>query len=189
MTDKPIRVGEKYSAFFLTQIIGVFIAVPSHRGAARDRHGRGAGCGGRFGCWALSWTMQGGLRSVSGPGKTPTTMLRAYGEVAWSWRPLLASRGEPVAKSERPETVDPTVTTTKSSPGRARYKPLDHCAGKAGLLPLNLYAHVRFLPSASWHMRPRVQRAPGLPCALSFLGRNDLQNSDATCRENEKSRS
>ena len=31
------------------------------------------------------------------------------------------------------------------SPGRARNKPSNHCAGKAGLLPLNLYAHVRFL--------------------------------------------
>src|SRR5665647_740208 len=30
------------------------------------------------------------------------------------------------------------------SPGRVRHKPLNHCAGKAGLLPLNLYARVRF---------------------------------------------
>jgi hypothetical protein len=33
-------------------------------------------------------------------------------------------------------------------------------------------------------MRPRVQRAPGLPCALFFLGRNDLQTSGECCREN-----
>jgi hypothetical protein len=27
---------------------------------------------------------------------------------------------------------------------------------------------------ASWHARPRVQRAPGLPCALLFLGANEF---------------
>ena len=34
------------------------------------------------------------------------------------------------------------------------------------------------------HARPRVQRAPGLPCALYFLGRTNLQNSGECCREN-----
>jgi hypothetical protein len=33
-------------------------------------------------------------------------------------------------------------------------------------------------------MRPRVQRAPGLPCALYFLGRGYLQTSGAWSREN-----
>jgi hypothetical protein len=33
---------------------------------------------------------------------------------------------------------------TNSSPGRARHKPSSHCAGNAGLPPLNLYARVRF---------------------------------------------
>jgi len=32
---------------------------------------------------------------------------------------------------------------TNSSPGRARHKPSSHCAGNAGLPPLNLYARVR----------------------------------------------
>ena len=39
------------------------------------------------------------------------------------------------------------------------------------MLPLNLYARVRFL-LCTLHTRPRVQRAPGLPCALfQFRGR------------------
>ena len=42
---------KKYSASPLTQITSISPAVLSHRGAARDRHGRGAGCGGR-GCAA-----------------------------------------------------------------------------------------------------------------------------------------
>ena len=37
------------------------------------------------------------------------------------------------------------------------------------------------------HMRPRVQRAPGLPCALFFSGRMNLQNSGECCRENAES--
>src|ERR1700731_2952871 len=53
------------------------------------------------------------------------------------------------------------------SPGRARNKPVNHCAGKAGLPPLDLYARVRFF-CAFLHTRPRVQRAPGFPCALLF---------------------
>src|SRR5256885_13465838 len=37
--------------------------------------------------------------------------------------------------------------------------------GKAGLFRLNLYARVRLLLCV-WHTRPRVQSAPGFPCAL-----------------------
>jgi len=35
------------------------------------------------------------------------------------------------------------------------------------MLPLYLYARVRFL-MRKLHTGPRVQRAPGLPCALYF---------------------
>ena len=38
---------KKYSDFPKAQITSIFAAVPPHRGAYRDRHGRGAGCGGR----------------------------------------------------------------------------------------------------------------------------------------------
>ena len=41
------------------------------------------------------------------------------------------------------------------------------------MFPLNLYARVHFVCSKS-HARPRVQRAPGLPCALSFEGKEFL---------------
>jgi hypothetical protein len=43
------------------------------------------------------------------------------------------------------------------------------------VFPLNLYAHVRFcyLPV---HMRPRVQRAPGLPCVPLLFGANEFAN-------------
>src|SRR5229473_7688373 len=38
---------QKYSRSRLPQIKSISPAVPPHRGAYRDRHGRGAGCGGR----------------------------------------------------------------------------------------------------------------------------------------------
>jgi hypothetical protein len=44
------------------------------------------------------------------------------------------------------------------------------------VFPLNLYARVHFLLCIS-HTRPRVQRAPGLPCALYLLGGSEV---DAT---------
>jgi hypothetical protein len=48
----------------------------------------------------------------------------------------------------------------------------------------HLYARVQF-SCASKHTRPRVQRAPGIPCALSSEGgTTNLQNSGKSCREN-----
>ena len=50
------------------------------------------------------------------------------------------------------------------------------------LLP-NLYARVRFC-HVHWHARPRVRRAPGLPCALfSSGGQRNVQTSGERCRE------
>jgi len=51
---------EKYSRSRLTQIKSISLAVSSPTGAYRDRHGRGAGCGGRGSVGrAMGW--QGGL--------------------------------------------------------------------------------------------------------------------------------
>src|SRR5260370_40483252 len=50
------------------------------------------------------------------------------------------------------------------------------------MLPMNLYARVN-LVLCKPHARPRVQRAPGLPCALSmFEGEKFLQDSGASRR-------
>ena len=55
---------------------------------------------------------------------------------------------------------------------------------KAGCSPLNLYARVRF-SLCTLHTRPRVQRAPGFPCALCFFGRvRSTQTSGGSRREN-----
>src|SRR6266567_3182630 len=82
--------------------------------------------------------------------------------------------------SARPGADVPYPKATEArkpdTPGRARYKPSNHCAGNVGLPPLNLYARVR-ISSCTLHTRPRVQRASGIPCALSFReGQNLLAN-------------
>ena len=71
---------------------------------------------------------------------------------------------------------------TNSSPGRARHKPSNHCAGNAGVLRLYLYARVR-TSSCTLHTRPRVQQAPGIPCSLSG-GTRFMQTSGSLSREN-----
>ena len=120
------------------------------------------------GAWSC---LQGGLRSVSGH-NVQTTGEAAYGKAVWSWHPLLVSSWR---RKRRPNRVSTILQSAgdggkrNSSPGRARYKPSNHCAGNAGVLQLYLYARVRFL-CALLHTRPRVQQAPGIPCALFSMG-------------------
>src|ERR1700731_3916041 len=66
---------KKYSVSRLPQISRISIAVPSHRGAARDRHERGAGCGGRGG----RFDECAGLRTAKSCGPDAPTL-------ASSWR-------------------------------------------------------------------------------------------------------
>jgi hypothetical protein len=47
--------------------------------------------------------------------------------------------------------------------------------------PLNLYARVR-ISLCILHTRPRVQRAPGIPCALPFFEGEPWQDSGASRR-------
>ncbi|MEH2534692.1 hypothetical protein V1277_006014 [Bradyrhizobium sp. AZCC 1588] len=55
------------------------------------------------------------------------------------------------------------------------------------MLPLYLYARVRFV-LRTLHTRPRVQQAPGLPCALYLeRAKKKMQTSGSSCREIAKS--
>ena len=51
------------------------------------------------------------------------------------------------------------------------------------MLPPNLYARVRAL-CVHLHARPRVRRAPGLPCALYFERAISRSKPRASAREN-----
>jgi hypothetical protein len=133
------------------------------------------------GAWSCS---QGGLWSVSGH-NVRTTGEAAYGKAVWSWHPLLVSSWR--------RSVDPTGFSAilqsagdggkrNSSPGRARYKPSNHCAGNAGVLQLYLYARVRILTHSCTRDRG-CSKHPAFP-APSSSGRMNLQTSGASRREN-----
>ena len=139
------------------------------RGADRDRHERGMGCGGRGSVGRAS--LFAGRSSVSEqrcagrtallpappklrrkrtkPGEAPWRRRVAYGKTVWSRRPLLAPsprRQVGLNRAQaRPSIRVTTVTRRIRLRGRARHKPSNHRAGNAGLPPLNLYARVRFL--------------------------------------------
>src|ERR1700689_3476066 len=71
------------------------------------------------------------------------------------------------------------VARGSDSPGRARYKSSSHCAGKAGVFPLNLYAHVRISLCIIAHETAGAARTRSSLRPL-FLGRSYLQTSDKT---------
>ena len=94
-------------------------------------------------------------------------------------------RGGYAGPTGQASSINPRTTVAKGirTPGRARSTPSNHCAGKAGCSPLDLYARVRVL-CAQLHTRSRVQRAPGLPCALCIQGgQTKVQTSGSSCRE------
>jgi hypothetical protein len=68
-----------------------------------------------------------------------------------------------------------TEARKPDTPGRARYKPSNHCAGNVGCPPLNLYARVRFF--AHFCTRDRGCSAhPAFPAPSDFKARNVWTN-------------
>jgi hypothetical protein len=68
---------------------------------------------------------------------------------------------------------------TNSSPGRARHKPSNHCAGNAGVLRLYLYARVR-LYSISCTRDRGCSKHPAFPAPSVFRGKG-LCKARAQC--------
>src|SRR5439155_23169314 len=151
------------------------------------RHERGMGCGGRSSRRRAS--LFAGRLAVSGQQACKTNGESSVRQN----RVVLASVADvklPVARSIQPDrsAIKPaaTVTKTNSSPGRARHKPSNHCAGNAGVFPLNLYARVRIL--CNFCTRDRgCSVHPAFP-APSFLRDNEKQASGKPCRENARAR-
>jgi hypothetical protein len=112
---QQIRVqplSQKYSCFVLTQITCISITVPPHRGAYRDRHGRGAGCGGRGG--AID------EQRLSGRPNRVVLTPRRWCQVGGS------NSADDGGKRAR-------------SPGRARSKPLKPLRGESRMIPEYLW--------------------------------------------------
>ena len=96
------------------------------------------------------------------PGVQLTCARKAYGEVVWACRP--DAGGKPVRGESRSRMM---VAQKQSLTRASTYKPSNHRAGKAGMLPLHLYARVRtFL--CTLRTRPRVQASARLSLRPRF---------------------
>ncbi len=158
-SQKPVQcLCKKYFAFSETRISRSVRTVPPLRGAARERHGRGVGCGGR----------KGGARRA-----TPKRTAKSCGPDA----PTLASRSRSLLASDGGKKA--------RSPGRSRISRKNHCVGNAGCFRCLRCEYSCAYSNTKAHTRLRVHRAPGIPCALCFsrdmlaasLGRNRAARS------------
>ena len=152
---------------------------PTERGVGH-RHERGTGCGGRGSVGRVSWS-QGGLfvreraRAARDDRRQPgESRTAAYGKTVWSWHPLLvSSRRRSTGPTGSDHSFNPPVTEAKrnSSPGRARHKPSNHCAGNVGCSPLPC-----MLVCVSTTLCTRDRRCSAHPAfpAPSFFGANDF---------------
>ena len=110
------------------------------------------------------------------------TDVAAYGETVWFWHPWLMSSCRWRIRSNRinaPSSRAAIEAERIQSPGRARHKPSNHCAGNAGVLRLYLYARVRI--SMQHCTRDRgCSKHPAFP-APSHLRERNLSKPRAQC--------
>jgi hypothetical protein len=137
-------VPQKYSASQAGRLSSIRRSVPPTEGRIASRHGRGRGCGGR-GSVGAQVSSQGGFRERATARRTNGAIRVRQNRVVLA---PVAGVKSAVARSAQPGLIVIQSAgdgdKTNSSPGRARHKPSNHCAGNAGLPPLNLYARVRF---------------------------------------------
>jgi hypothetical protein len=98
----------------------------------------------------------------------------AYGEAVWSWHPLLMPSLRRRCRANRVDrTFNPQAMVTKGirRQGERGVSRKAIAQGMSECSPLPCMLVCRH-SCALWHMRPRVQRAPGIPCALCFEGKD-----------------
>ena len=116
---------KKYIAFAVGQISSTSLRRPNPaRGADRDRHERGMGCGGRDGVGAQG-DRRAGPTAREQSRRAGRTALFAYGKTVWSRHPLLVPSCRWLIRSDRigQPQAGSDGDKTNSSPGRARHKP------------------------------------------------------------------
>ena len=105
------------------------------------------------------------LRQVLAPGETQRRTVKSCGPGAATLASIPACLCGPGNGGKRGR-----------SPGRARSKPSNHCAGKAGMSWLYL-SNPCASSTTPLHTVLRVPPAPGLPCALCTEGATNWQDS------------
>jgi hypothetical protein len=138
---------EKYSAFVLTQISGTTPPVSRQMRGARERHERAVRCGGRRGRARRTRRM----RTVKSCGSGAAVL-------ALRWR----LRIDPSDRARRPADNGGKRAVLRGEHVISR-KAI--AQGRPECFPLPCMLVCTFCLRKS-HARPRVQQAPGLPCAL-----------------------
>jgi hypothetical protein len=166
--------------------------IPAHgQGAFRDRHDTRAGS--RW-TWSASARrqLQGGFSRERLSGAHTTGAVRVRQKRVVLTPGVCASRLAVVKRPDRaraPINRKTTGAIVHRSPGRARHKPSNHCAGKGRDVRAALYAAVH-LSSRNLRTADRgCQPAPGLPCALSLeRASRETQGSGVRRRESVEAR-
>ena len=202
----PLR--KKYFTFAVGQISSTSSPRPfPARGALRGRHERGMGCGGR-GSVGAQMESQGGFPVSEEPARRRTALQRlgqnstgstwsvetlvevaAYGEVVWSWHPLLMPS---LRRRNRPNRVrspsirKATVTKRNSSPRRARRKPLKPLRGESRVISgATVVTTVCLLPM---HTGYGCSGHPAFPAPSSYGDNDDASLGQIKPREGEGAR-
>ena len=130
---------------------------------------------------------------MSGSPRAKTNGANAYGKSEWSWLPLLQSSF--LRRRFEPNRVQGAVNS-RSDGDKRRIRRRGEFAisrqataqGRPGVVGCTCMLVCDFLKRVP-HTRPRVQRAPGLPCALCLEeGVKMQQSSDAMRREKAEAR-
>ena len=112
----------------------------------------------------------------------------AYGKTVWFWHPWLVSSCRwrmSIQPDRSSHQAGSDGGKRNSSPGRARHKPSNHCAGNAGVLRLYLYARVRI--SLHHCTRDRgCSKHPAFP-APSLEGKGSCKPRTQSRREKARS--
>ena len=143
---------------FSLQITGSMHPTCPARGAFRERHER----------WGrLRWAL------VSSP------RAKARGRTAGmaSAKPCGPDAPRAGVKFSSSSRCLGAMVSKSRSPGRARHKLENHCAGKAGVFPPNLSARVRISLSPIAHETAGAARTRTFPAPSPWRGANELQNS------------
>jgi hypothetical protein len=107
------------------------------------------------------------------PGEASWRRRVAYSKAVWSWHPLLvSSRRRCFGPNRARKTFNPPMTVTRRIRRRGErgiscktiVQGMPECSDCTCMLVCVFDAHLL-------HTRPRVQQAPGIPCALFFFGR------------------
>jgi len=156
------------------------------RGAYRDRHERGPGGGGR------RWHRREEVCRAESREQGRRAHDRCDRRTAKSCGPGARGLASSLAVMWRPDRVRASIVRkatgaiVQRSPGRARHKPSNHCAGKAGMSPVALFSAMHEAHAVcSWHggpWEPTGSRPSLRPLSIDE-GEATRQNSGETSRE------